>query len=156
MDKYFYNRYNAVITSSTYSNPTGFSTPSPPTVYDKNGYVVRYSAPGYSFNSTQGFIPAGTYVSDANYVAGFSYWSSILHYVVIRYEINSITDTTYTASVAMAYCTVTDNYSQGTLITSNIVADDGTYPDNGRHTDGYWYVKGNLVPTGNSFFGMNF
>lgn len=28
-----------------------------------------------------------------------------------------------------------------TLISSNIMAEDGTYPDDGVHTDGYWYVK---------------
>ena len=27
------------------------------------------------------------------------------------------------------------------LVVSNIIAPDGTYPDNGVHTDGYWYVK---------------
>ena len=30
-------------------------------------------------------------------------------------------------------------YSQGEFI-ENIEADPGTYPENGRHTDGYWYV----------------
>ncbi|MEX3625822.1 hypothetical protein [Viridibacillus arvi] len=44
-------------------------------------------------------------------------------------------------------------YSQGTLIQSGIVAEDGMYPNNGRHTDGYWYVRGSRVnasiaPTG--------
>ena len=28
-----------------------------------------------------------------------------------------------------------------TLVQSNIIAPDGTYPNNGIHTDGYWYVK---------------
>ena len=28
-----------------------------------------------------------------------------------------------------------------TLVESNIVAPDGTYPNNGIHTDGFWYVK---------------
>jgi hypothetical protein len=39
---------------------------------------------------------------------------------------------------------------KGNLIQSNIVAPDGMYPNNGKHTDGYWYVKGavaNLPPT---------
>lgn len=30
-------------------------------------------------------------------------------------------------------------YSQGSYITE-VEADEGTYPSNGRHTDGYWYV----------------
>ncbi|AEO93683.1 gp425 [Bacillus phage G] len=36
-------------------------------------------------------------------------------------------------------------YSQGTLVSSNIIAEDGVLPANGRHTDGFWYVKGTQV-----------
>lgn len=42
------------------------------------------------------------------------------------------------------------SYSKGSLIQANILAEDGTYPANGRHTDGYWYVKkgvANTAPT---------
>lgn len=45
---------------------------------------------------------------------------------------------------------VDKRYSQGALITADIVAENGTYPTNGRHTDGYWYVRRavvNTVPT---------
>ncbi|MCY9546755.1 hypothetical protein M5W82_07290, partial [Lysinibacillus xylanilyticus] len=38
-------------------------------------------------------------------------------------------------------------YSKGSLVQANIVAEDGTYPNNGRHNDGYWYVKGSIVNT---------
>ena len=31
---------------------------------------------------------------------------------------------------------------QGTLVQSNIIAEDGTYPVNGKHSDNYWYVRG--------------
>src|SRR5690606_23910968 len=34
---------------------------------------------------------------------------------------------------------------KGSLTQSNIVAVDGTYPDDGVHTDGYWYVKKGLT-----------
>jgi len=37
-----------------------------------------------------------------------------------------------------------------TLNTSNIIALDGTYPNDGIHTDGYWYIKkgiANQTPT---------
>ncbi|MFJ8100433.1 hypothetical protein [Lysinibacillus sp. NPDC096212] len=43
--------------------------------------------------------------------------------------------------------TTTTNYTLGTLVQSNITAEDGAYPANGRHTDGYWYVKGTIVNT---------
>ncbi|MFJ7891285.1 Ig-like domain-containing protein [Lysinibacillus xylanilyticus] len=41
-------------------------------------------------------------------------------------------------------------YSKGALVQTNIAAEEGTYPVDGRHTDGYWYVKGakaNTAPT---------
>ena len=37
------------------------------------------------------------------------------------------------------------SHKQGSFI-SNLQALGGIYPDNGRHTDGYWYVKVTAVP----------
>ncbi|MGE7916340.1 Ig-like domain-containing protein [Lysinibacillus xylanilyticus] len=45
------------------------------------------------------------------------------------------------------------SYGKGALIQSGIQAEDGTYPANGRHTDGYWYVKGAIVNTAPSIPG---
>lgn len=45
---------------------------------------------------------------------------------------------------------VASSYSRGSLIQSDIQAENGAYPENGRHTDGYWYVRGeqiNVAPT---------
>lgn len=39
-------------------------------------------------------------------------------------------------------------YKRGSLVQSNIIAENGTYPTNGRHSDGYWYVRGSLVTPG--------
>ena len=36
-------------------------------------------------------------------------------------------------------------YSKGSLIQSKIPAEDGTFPENGHHSDGYWYVRGSRV-----------
>ncbi|WP_338709191.1 fibronectin type III domain-containing protein [Paenibacillus amylolyticus] len=36
--------------------------------------------------------------------------------------------------------------ARGTLIQSNIRAAQNTYPDNGKHTDGFWYTKIGSVP----------
>lgn len=41
--------------------------------------------------------------------------------------------------------TFTTTYSRGSLVQSNIQADEGTYPTDGRHTDGFWYVRGSRV-----------
>jgi hypothetical protein len=52
-----------------------------------------------------------------------------------------------------AYCSLRGKkFSKGPIVVSNIAAPDGTYPDNGIHTDGYWYVKKGLadnIPTTN-------
>lgn len=37
------------------------------------------------------------------------------------------------------------NEVRGDLLQENIVAEDGIYPNNGKHSDGYWYVKGDLA-----------
>ncbi|MFJ8099418.1 hypothetical protein [Lysinibacillus sp. NPDC096212] len=45
---------------------------------------------------------------------------------------------------------VGSSYSRGSLIQSDIQAENNTYPTDGRHTDGYWYVRGeqiNVAPT---------
>ncbi|MEO4053361.1 hypothetical protein [Solibacillus sp. CAU 1738] len=39
------------------------------------------------------------------------------------------------------------SYARGSLVSSNIQAEDGTYPVDGRHTDGYWYVRKTAVNT---------
>jgi len=55
----------------------------------------------------------------------------------------------YLASVNVRH-TVESDYTKNTvhrlknknvLMESGITAEDGTYPDNGIHTDGFWYVK---------------
>lgn len=62
-------------------------------------------------------------------------------------------DPTVTVPVNTVYKDASKNtssiidYSKGSLVQSNISAEDGTYPANGRHTDGYWYVKGTVVNT---------
>ncbi|UED79189.1 hypothetical protein FH508_0017280 [Lysinibacillus sp. CD3-6] len=38
-------------------------------------------------------------------------------------------------------------FAKGVQVQSAIAAEEGTYPANGRHTDGYWYVKGEKVNT---------
>ncbi len=34
---------------------------------------------------------------------------------------------------------------RGTLVQSDLIAPEGTYPDNGKHIDGYWYVKKSIA-----------
>ncbi|MNW32178.1 Endo-1,4-beta-xylanase A precursor [compost metagenome] len=39
--------------------------------------------------------------------------------------------------------------NRGTLVQSKISAIDGTYPNDGVHSDGFWYVKGEALPNNN-------
>lgn len=41
--------------------------------------------------------------------------------------------------------TSSTSYSQGSYI-GEVIAEDGTYPTNGRASDGYWYVRGEMIP----------
>lgn len=57
-------------------------------------------------------------------------------------------DTTYAITLNEVIANVTNiTYSRGTLVQSNIVAEDGTYPVNGRHVDGFWYVRKGVANT---------
>lgn len=58
----------------------------------------------------------------------------------------STTDLNYRVAISkITTRLVSTTYSKGSLVQSNIAAEDGTYPSNGRHSDGYWYVKGAAV-----------
>ncbi|MGE7021982.1 Ig-like domain-containing protein [Solibacillus cecembensis] len=42
---------------------------------------------------------------------------------------------------------MTNNYSRGSIIQADIQVEDGTYPNDGRHGDGFWYVRKGVVNT---------
>lgn len=50
-------------------------------------------------------------------------------------------------NVAVNIYTKSTNYIKGSLSLSNIQAEDGTYPIDGHHTDGHWYVRKGVVNT---------
>lgn len=63
------------------------------------------------------------------------------------YNGKSINNSTYviyqgiTSNYKSSYATIYKrNFNQGSYI-SDVTAPEGTYPDNGIHSDGYWYVK---------------
>lgn len=143
--KFYYNKYNSVEDSVSYSNhvpPGADGAAQDWPIY----HFYRYAVPGYSFDTTDGFLPAGTPTYEVDFVPGHSYWMiNGTHDAVYRFSVNSVGSTTFNATVGVGYCTRNVTYVKGTLVTPNVIADNGTYPDNGRHTDGYWYVKSNLV-----------
>ena len=137
MAKYYYNKYVAD-ESYSYSNPDANWT-----------YVGEFEGqsggrPNYSFTAgSVGWATSGTY---DNVVGIHRYTKSGDTTMSDIY--NLVTDTFF---LSRKSCTQTTNYSQGTLIQENIIAEDGTYPDDGQQ-DGFYWVQQGLVPTTNSGF----
>lgn len=57
--------------------------------------------------------------------------------------------------VRYTFIDLTSLASKSSLISSSIVAENGTYPSNGVHTDGYWYVRKGVVNTAPTISGSN-
>ena len=139
MAKYYYNKYYA-----TYS--TGYTMSAWSTIPEQTSRnnLHRYLA----FNSSTGVVTL-----TENYGTDNPRISSYMDTYGVGYQKNTDTqyfrqtkENSYTYVTAVANISPFSEYVRGALITSNIIAENGTYPANGRHTDGYWYVRGTAVP----------
>lgn len=169
MVQYYYTKYTAV-SSSTYSNNvvTSYAT--------RYGHPVNYrslysildflGAPmggtpytSYSFSSTTGgYTGSGQLYglgADAPqlfevYEAGSGTGSFNLingsDIVIVTYNKSTLNDYDMAYNATLRRASVTTSYNRGALVQSDIPAEDGTYPVNGRHTDGFWYIRGAIVP----------
>lgn len=125
--KYFYSKYNVtqqLYVDWVYKGPTT----------DSSGYAGYYTS-GYQFysndvwvNYTYGEYPVGT-----TFYGGSNGALSIT-----RNRITSKTTVEQDVGIVRA------RDAMGSLVQSGIAAEEGTYP-NGKHTDGYWYVRGSRV-----------
>lgn len=147
MVKYYYDRYNAV-PSNYYTESPWETSPSPSTSFFAGYYK------SYSFDSTN-----NTY---SNAGARWESWETV-NVGDSMFSSQGDMATRYTAQhggfPASEYfqCTLSYKsasksssrvvYSRGTLVQAGIVAEDGTYPVNGVHSDGYFYVRGAVVKT---------
>lgn len=147
MVKYYYDRYNA-IPSNYYSEASWETSPSPSTTF-----FVGY-AKSYSFDPTNNTYSnaGGTWQSGEMVKAGDSVFM-VQSDMVTRYtaQHGGFPATEYfQCTLSYKYTSKSSSrvvYSKGTLVQAGIVAEDGTYPADGPHTDGYWYVKGAVVNT---------
>lgn len=147
MSKYYYSKYNAIASYivGDFETLSDFTT--------NNQYYVLYSS--YSLNASTGiFANAGAQYyagvqSSAGKIESGKYYYVSSNNTITRYLLK-YTSTGYGGVFASAYfsamkATSELSYSKGTLVQENLVAEDGTYPNDGRHTDGYWYVRGSIT-----------
>ena len=140
MAKYYYNKYK-VITSHSYRETFKYSG------YSRGTLLKAY--PDYTFDENKGIFSIkgksvdisadetyGTYyiIADDNGAIGGTSGPQIFKYKSDGIEFNG----------ERYYARRIINYSKGDFV-SELIAEDGTYPNDGRHTDGYWYVKGDLA-----------
>lgn len=138
MAQYYYDKFNAIAnyTPSFGHNPGGsnFSV----TLSNFNS-STSYSYDYWFIPTTSVFTGPSKIVNPTSFPGTFYLAGSIL----VKYELARVEGVVayYTRYDATASSVVT-NYSKGSIVQASIPAEDGTYPANGRHTDGFWYTKG--------------
>lgn len=139
MAKYYYSKYNVVM-QTYYQMTVGAKTS-----FGVDQHRDVYSS--YSFNDQTGlFTISGSLVHVGPY-EGQGRLGYSKHFDgsnnIIRFTHSGVMNTKVYWEVLGASSVSTP--LRGSLVQSNMVAEDGTYPANGRHTDGYWYVRGVLA-----------
>lgn len=141
---YYWSKYNT-ITNSTYSDTAPWQA-------SGDSFKVFVGASNsYTFNpTTNRYSKAGS-----TYMGGQPVYAGSVAYegggsTITRYVAKSGGDPSHGLEVTVASKNASNNnghtsYSKGSLIQSDIQAQEGTYPTDGRHSDGYWYVRGSRV-----------
>lgn len=143
MVQYYYERSTTMATS-LYVEPAWGPSTTTTTAFE-------FRPRSYTFDRDRNeYNVSGTWLSsDIVEMGDKAYWTTPdnkeLHvYTALSRNAASVNMAISTSSKKWA--TTTDAvYSKGTLVQPYIPAEEGTYPANGRHTDGYWYVKGAAV-----------
>jgi hypothetical protein len=116
--------------------------------YDKYNCTPYYTIDngtfiGYEYDNDRSAYTSYTLDSNTGYFSGageyVDYLSFGSNYFRPSYTVLDLYFPSLSNILHFRYTSVL-TYKQGTYV-SSIQAQDGTYPDNGRHTDGYWYVK---------------
>ncbi|QNK87736.1 fibronectin type III domain-containing protein [Sporosarcina sp. resist] len=136
---YYWNKHQVNVTNSYYEPGWVFQGTA------VHGWFNCFTA--YNFNSATGkYTLAGTTYRDKSISigsVGYSMVGDTLHQLTATKSSsgNDVESTSYTKTGA----TLNQSLSAGALIQSGIVAVEGTYPNSGRHTDGYWYMRGSRL-----------
>ncbi|WDU77506.1 MULTISPECIES: Ig-like domain-containing protein [Lysinibacillus] len=149
MAQYYYDKFTAI--SNTYRADNAPWKTHPAGGFAKGSFSGQPS--GYSHDgSSNTYTTAGSWAHGAPITPGASFFQpatnaqSIVRQVALQSGVAGYdsVDTTLEIKYASENSQNT-TYSKGALVQAKIPAEDGTYPANGRHTDGYWYVKGAAV-----------
>ncbi|WP_342556632.1 sialidase family protein [Lysinibacillus sp. FSL P4-0201] len=141
--QYYYDKFNT-ITNYTYSQGPWSSEAgwTPMTFWDLYRNYTFYSQNGsYGVSNQIGYsVPLN--IGDVAYrISG----STLQRFTIYAQNEGNLSGASHNVTIAekkASEVTSVPSYNKGSLVQSNIVAENGTYPANGRHTDGYWYVRG--------------
>lgn len=144
MTRYYWSKYN-VITKTSYIDTAPWVDSGIEFVKFSDCY--RY----WNFNGTSNLYSVNTLWNDLvnSFPAGTMVYK-ISSGKLVRYT----ADATGTAAESIRCIkhikdpssnNISVDYSRGSLLQSGIIAEDGTYPIDGRYTDGYWYVRNGLA-----------
>lgn len=118
-----------------------------------NAYDAFHRITGASsldgLNGNQMIISWGAHPNELAYVNGYYAVSTQESYQWVRIKKYRHPTMSWPDGASMEVYELTDNpppAEKGTLVQANIKAAQGTYPDDGFHSDGYWYVKSGTVP----------
>lgn len=143
MVQYYYDKYN---TNTSYaSQPSWGGGASADASFFPDGYK------NISWNGSKWVTSVQWGYSEKVYAGSVAY--SISGTILTKYTVNTPNNDSNTANVphyvtkytASATLAPSVSYSRGALVQPNVIAEDGTYPTNGRHTDGFWYVRGSVA-----------
>lgn len=153
MALYYYNKFTVAKNGSFSWNQYGTGQLTTTTGFNSSvALVVTEQNLGAPYFVGSGFLSSGT-----SFSAGTSFY--YVHpggYKAERYT------TTVGGTVGQSGgvdCIFYESYASngyvsegaGSLVQSSILAENGTYPANGKHTDGYWYIRGSAyVPPNNA------
>ncbi|MBO9609544.1 MAG: fibronectin type III domain-containing protein, partial [Paenibacillaceae bacterium] len=144
VSSYFYNKYTTQQVNR-YTDNGSWS-------YLGTSHSGAQGYSNYGFSPVTGYTTSGSWISAPNASAGATYYGigdakTLYKYVAVGSAWWNYYDNgwEYDQEQYQKTATVTLVDAQGTLVQSNIVALDGTYPNNGKHSDGYWYIKGSVV-----------
>ena len=109
--------------------------------------ILRTLSSSYNFNSTTGLFTSSGSVTSMQTTEG---WTSSLKYYIpnsgssnymYEYVSKKKSSNGYVCTVYEWTAKMSISYEMGTYIEDVISDNETAYPENGRHTDGYWYVK---------------